>query len=85
MKIDLAHVFGATALVGLGHYGLTGLEDAAVSLDWTLKALFGASALQGVLIAQDYLDDRTSKSERKKNPVGDGEESNQQNSNDRTP
>lgn len=67
MKIDLHHVFGAAAIVGFGHYGLTGLEDAVVSLELGAHALMGATALQGIATAKELLAARSSKSSGQRN------------------
>tara|TARA_R110000850_G_scaffold133065_1_gene254169 strand:+ start:1356 stop:1589 length:234 start_codon:yes stop_codon:yes gene_type:complete len=63
MKINLAHVFGAAATVGLGHYGLTGLEDAGASLHLAANALIGATALTGLVVAHEKIANQFQKSD----------------------
>ncbi|MEL7390874.1 MAG: hypothetical protein AAFN76_13955 [Pseudomonadota bacterium] len=72
MKIDLTHVFGAAATVGLAHYGITSFEDAAVSLDWGAKALYGAIALEAIAGLQEVLADRKARSNEHDNDDASG-------------
>ncbi|WP_141246521.1 hypothetical protein [Actibacterium ureilyticum] len=48
MDKGLVKIWGAATAVGLGHYGLTGLEDALVSMQIGATAMFGAIALEGI-------------------------------------
>ncbi len=48
MNNGLTKVFGAAAAVGLGHYGLSGLEDAIVSMQVGVTAMFGAITLESI-------------------------------------
>lgn len=64
-RTGLTHIFGAAAIVGLGHYGLhyalTGTEDAITSLDLAVDAMIGAGVLTRILGARDRIDGWRSK------------------------
>tara|TARA_R110002096_G_scaffold354910_1_gene548133 strand:- start:299 stop:532 length:234 start_codon:yes stop_codon:yes gene_type:complete len=63
MKINLAHIFGAAATVGFGHYGLTGLDDAGVSLHLAANAMIGATALTCLVVAHEKIANQFQKSD----------------------